>query len=88
MSIAPWFVDWWILSAAKAGETVNLRALLLEQVAEARRSSFDYYAFVRNAYIQSRNGLVNDNAEGTSIDAEDLYHPEMTEPPPTGGQIP
>jgi len=82
MSIAPWFVDWWILAVARAGEAVNTRALLLEQVEEAKRASFDYYVFVRNAYAQRRNALVNDRAEGTSIDQEELYHPEGTEAQP------
>jgi len=82
MSIAPWFVGWWILAAARTGEVINARALLLEQVEEAKRAAFDYYVLVRNAYAQRRNALVNDRTQGTSVDQEDLYHPEGTEAQP------
>lgn len=76
-SVTPWFVRWDILFGARVAETINIRALLLQQVEEAKRASFDYYVFVRNAYLQRRNALVNDRAEGTNLDQEELYHPEM-----------
>jgi phospholipid-binding lipoprotein MlaA len=88
MAVAPWFVDWWILGAGRVAEAVNARALLLEQVEEAKRASFDYYVFVRNAYAQRRNALVNDRAEGSAIDQEELYHPEGTDGQPSGGPTP
>jgi phospholipid-binding lipoprotein MlaA len=89
-SIAPWFVDWYILSAARVFDTVNARAMLLETVEEAKRASFDYYSFVRNAYFQRRQGLLNDSANAGTLDRgglyypaaeEDLYYPESDAPP-------
>jgi phospholipid-binding lipoprotein MlaA len=89
-SIAPWFVDWYILAAARVFDTVNARAMLLETVTEAKRASFDYYSFVRNAYFQRRQALINDSAGGGTLDQEslyypaaqeDLYHPESDAPP-------
>lgn len=76
VSVLPWFVRWWILSTGKVAETINARALVLQQVEEAKRASFDYYVFVRDAYLQRRNALMNDRAVGTNIDQEELYHPE------------
>ena len=60
VSIAPWWIDWYILTGARVFETVNTRAMFLETVAEAKRASFDYYSFVRNAYFQRRQALIND----------------------------
>jgi phospholipid-binding lipoprotein MlaA len=76
-SVLPWFVQWEILLGARAVDLVNTRALLLQQVDEAKRASFDYYVFVRNAYLQRRNALVNDSVGGTNLDQEELYHPEI-----------
>jgi phospholipid-binding lipoprotein MlaA len=76
-SVLPWFVRWEILLGVRAGELVNTRALLLQQIDEAKRASFDYYVFVRNAYLQRRNALVNDSIGGTNLDQEELYHPQM-----------
>ncbi len=89
-AIAPWFVSWWMLVPPRIGEAVNARALLLQQVEEAKRASFDYYVFVRDAYLQRRNAQMNDRASGGNDEQEDeLYHPD-TGPspgaaPPYGG---
>jgi phospholipid-binding lipoprotein MlaA len=89
-SIPPWFVSWWILVPPRAAEAINARALLLQQIDEAKRAAFDYYVFVRDAYLQSRNALMNDRAPGTGGgDTDDLYHPDVAPPgavvPPYGG---
>jgi phospholipid-binding lipoprotein MlaA len=88
-AIAPWFVSWWILVPPRAAEAINARALLLEQVDEAKRASFDYYVFVRDAYLQHRNALMNDRTPGARSDGDDLYHPDLGPPgdvvPPYGG---
>ena len=76
-SVLPWFVQWEILFGVRAAEIVNTRALLLQEIDEAKQASFDYYVFVRNAYLQRRNALVNDSVGGTNLDQEELYHPEM-----------
>jgi phospholipid-binding lipoprotein MlaA len=82
-SISSWFVRWDILFGARVVDAINTRALFLQQVDEAKRASFDYYVFVRNAYLQRRHALVNDQAEGPNVDqdvSDDLYHPENSEP--------
>jgi len=79
-NIPAWFLDWWILVPPRVAEAVNTRALLLRQVDEAKRASFDYYVFLRDAYAQRRNALVNDRTEGTNIDQEELYYPQVDVP--------
>jgi phospholipid-binding lipoprotein MlaA len=76
-SVTPFFVDTYILLGARAVEIVNTRALYLEEVRKAKESAFDYYVFVRNAYLQRRLGYINDYEEPTGTEnLEDLYHPE------------
>jgi phospholipid-binding lipoprotein MlaA len=79
LSVTPWFVDWWILGAARVFQTVNDRSQVLEEVRNIKRTSFDYYGFVRNAYVQRRNAQVQDSAEAGVENQEELYHPEMNE---------
>ena len=54
---------------------LNTRALYLSEVEEAKLASLDYYAFVRNAYVTTRQALVEDRdpeqAEPEVVD--DLY---------------
>ena len=61
-AITPFFVDAFILVGARVVDVVNTRAPFLDEVSEARRS-LDYYAFVRNAYLQRRQAPIEDRAE-------------------------
>ena len=55
---------------------INRRALLLEDVREAKAMALDYYVFMRNAYVQRRRALV----AGEDPDAEDgLYDDDLYE---------
>jgi phospholipid-binding lipoprotein MlaA len=75
-SVTPFFVNGYILLGARTVDVVNTRAQYLETVAKAKESAFDYYTFVRNAYLQRRRGWVNDQAPDSAESEEDLYHPE------------
>jgi len=87
LSVTPWFVDSWILVAASVTDAVNTRSLLLNEVREAKRSSFDYYSFVRNAYLQRRRALVTDTATPGVEQQEELYYiPGDANPNPTPEQ--
>ena len=77
LSVTPWFVDWYILAGARVFQTVNERSQVLKEVRDIKESSFDYYGFVRNAYIQRRNAQVRDSAETGMENEDDLYHPEL-----------
>ena len=75
LSITPFFVDWYYLMAARVVDVVNTRAIYLDPIRQAKESSFDYYTFVRNAYLQRREALVQDMATPSAESTEDLYHP-------------
>lgn len=90
----------WLVPAASVPDLINTRARFLEEIRENRRTAFDYYLFVRNAYLQNRRQRVDD-ALGTEREArheayempadEDLYYPEEPEAggePGTGAPAP
>ena len=52
---------------------LNLRAIYLEEIENSRKDAFDYYAFVRNAYLQNRQAKVLDSTDTASAIEEDLY---------------
>jgi phospholipid-binding lipoprotein MlaA len=68
-------VPYWVTFIVQATELANLRSRYLEEIAENRRESFDYYVFMRDAYLQNRRAKV-DRARGQGSDVEeqeDLY---------------
>jgi phospholipid-binding lipoprotein MlaA len=73
MSIAPFSLDWYITSGVTAIRAVNLRALYLEEVRSARDASLDYYVFMRNAYEQRRQALINDSVSSPAGATDELY---------------
>ena len=70
------FLPFWSTFIVRGVEIVNWRSDYLEEVEENRRESFDYYVFLRNAYLQNRRAKVGrrvaEGAEGPAHD-EDLY---------------
>ncbi|MFK7898042.1 MAG: VacJ family lipoprotein [Myxococcota bacterium] len=54
-------------------DLLNLRAIYLEELEESKKDAFDYYVFVRNAYLQSRRAQVLDQTDSPVVDDEDLY---------------
>ena len=52
---------------------VNLRAIYLEEIESSRKDAFDYYAFVRNAYLQNRRARVLDATDTAAAADEGLY---------------
>jgi len=80
----------WVTFVVRGVDLVNLRARYLEEVDENRRESFDYYVFLRDAYLQNRASRVGrargeeDQDAGTA--EEDLYYfdDELDEPPDAG----
>jgi phospholipid-binding lipoprotein MlaA len=71
-TVYPWFVDFIYTISARAVDVVNARSLYLKEVDEAKAASVDYYAAVRNAYVQRRKSQVNDG-ETSKEESEDLY---------------
>jgi len=80
-SVLPFFVGNWILFGTTTVNVVNTRSLLLTEVKDAKESAIDYYALVRNAYVQRRQALVNDNPDVEGEMQENLYElPDETTP--------
>ena len=73
-SVTSYFVGQYILIGARVVDTVNTRALVLEQVRQAKQASVDYYTFLRNAYFQRRAALVSDRVGSSGETDESLYH--------------
>ncbi len=64
----------WAVSIGQKGvQLLNLRAIYDEELRESRRDAFDYYVFVRNAYLQSRRAKVADQSDAPVIDENELY---------------
>ena len=76
LAVTPFFIEEYILVGARVVDTVNERSFVLKQVEDAKASAFDYYTFVRNAYLQRRRALVRDLAE-TTEESQELYYPEF-----------
>lgn len=69
-----------VTAGASAVNIVNERSRYLNEVANAKDASLDYYTFVRNAYVQRRWKLLNDSLSGTGpYEEEDLYNDEIYE---------
>lgn len=54
-------------------ERINSRALLLEDVRDAREASLDYYSGLRDAYVPRRRALVANASDEPSTPPDDLY---------------
>ena len=58
----------------RALELLNLRAIYLEELEASRNDAFDYYVFIRNAYLQNRRAKVLDQKDRPSGAEDDLYY--------------
>jgi phospholipid-binding lipoprotein MlaA len=75
-AITPFFIDAWILVGARVVDVINTRAQFLKAVEEAKDAALDYYVFVRNAYLQRREALVQDRAERRTPEETPSYENE------------
>jgi phospholipid-binding lipoprotein MlaA len=75
---APWwyFVPLFVTVSVTGVEIVNLRAFYLEEIRESRELAFDYYVFVRDAYLQNRERRVRDARPRGDEERDDLYFPD------------
>lgn len=76
MSVMPFFLESYVTIGARVFETVNARALVLEDVERARGAALDWYSFVRNAYLQRRETLIHDEKDTTRATDDSLYFPD------------
>ena len=71
-----YFVPMWASLTIRVVQNFSLRAYYLEELSEARESAFDYYVFVRSAYLQIREHQVQDRAGQPPELQDDLYEIE------------
>lgn len=57
----------------KGLDLLNLRSIYLEEIAASRRDAFDYYVFIRNAYLQNRRAKVLDQTDSAVIEDDEFY---------------
>jgi phospholipid-binding lipoprotein MlaA len=72
-TIYPFFVSAAVTIGPRIIDVVNTRARFLQEVSEAKEASFDYYVFVRNAYLQRRQALIEDRTEKDTTYDDSLY---------------
>jgi len=75
--VYPFFLPWFVNFTSTAVNLVNRRALLLETIREERKSAFDFYVAVRNAYVQRRANQVSDNEAKAEESHDDLYDVDL-----------
>jgi phospholipid-binding lipoprotein MlaA len=82
-SIYSYFVPIYVPVAAGALDLLNLRAIFLEEIAQSREEAFDFYLFVRSAYLQNRQARLAGTLAGrlgaaglplAPDEEEDLYY--------------
>lgn len=75
----PWFVPLAASVAVSIGTGINTRSLYLDEIATAKSTALDYYAMVRNAFLQRREALIADRLETEEEDEDDLYYYDFDE---------
>ncbi len=77
-SITPFFAPWSATIPARIVDTINARSMVLKQIDTAKESSFDFYVFVRDAYMQRRARLIADGGLGGQDlgPTDDIYNLE------------
>ena len=79
-----YFVPLYVPIVARTTDVLNLRAIFLEEIAQSRQEAFDFYLFVRSAYLQNRQARLLGTLSGragaaawlstSSESDEDLYY--------------
>ncbi len=67
--VAPWYAS----LGYRSVDVVNRRAIFDDDLQSTRAAALDYYVFIRNAYGQRREALINDMAEDETDGEDDLY---------------
>lgn len=70
----PYFADSVVTYTATGVHLLNTRSLYLDILDDAKRESLDYYAAVRDAYLQRRDALIEDRSRDEGHDK--LYFPD------------
>ncbi len=69
-----YYIPIWGTVVTTGTRLLNARAFYLEEIQQSREDAFDYYLFVRDAYLQNLASKLNDSTELESEDDDDLYY--------------
>lgn len=69
-----YYIPIWGTVVTTGTRLLNARAFYLEEIQQSREDAFDYYLFVRDAYLQNLASKMNDSTELESEDDDDLYY--------------
>lgn len=69
-----------LIPGAGVVRAVNTRALIANDLDAARESALDFYAFVRNAYLQLRRAQISNETAAPAVQADELYEVPADEP--------
>ncbi|MEE2673184.1 MAG: VacJ family lipoprotein [Myxococcota bacterium] len=76
-----YFVPFYVPIAARAIDLLNQRAIFYEEIEQSREEAFDFYVFVRSAYLQNREHRLEGRPAGGTEEAgpaspeeDDLYY--------------
>jgi len=81
-SVWPFFVPAYVSAGVRTTEVVNGRSRVHEEVEEERASAFDWYVFVRDAYLQRRHAQVRDEFVEPDAPSDAQYYLLETEEEP------
>jgi phospholipid-binding lipoprotein MlaA len=63
MNVAGYFIPWYAGASLIAGNTINRRSLVIEELAAERRAALDFYEAVRSAFTQYREAVILDRGD-------------------------
>ena len=63
MNVAAYYMPIYVSLSLTVANTVNRRAMVIEELAAERRAALDFYEAVRSAYTQYREALVKDRGD-------------------------
>ncbi len=61
-----YFIPLYVTIPARATDLLNTRALFHEEITQSREEAFDFYLFVRSAYLQNRTARLSGGLSGRS----------------------
>jgi phospholipid-binding lipoprotein MlaA len=69
-----YYLPFWTSFVTTGTVLLNARAFYLDEIQQSREDAFDYYLFMRDAYLQNLASKLNDSTGLESEDDDDLYY--------------
>lgn len=79
INIGGFLISWYYILGARVLETVNGRALVLDDIDRAREASLDFYVAVRSAYLARRQAMIEGRTAPSKQEEQELYFPDYSD---------